>query len=135
MIFLLCKKLHHGVLFVFGQPYSPYLMHGVPKMPGKIASLLAHSENERCLPRTVYFLRSRPMLFKAMVNKTFELNVNINRNETDKINSISENLTKVKVNFDFDFSGSLTPQDENLGYAFSYIIQKMTLVRVLEQVR
>ena len=35
------------------------------------------------------------MLFWAMVNKNFEQNVNMNRNGTDKINSISENLTKI----------------------------------------
>ena len=35
------------------------------------------------------------MLFWAMVNKNFERNVNSNRNGTDKINSISENLTKI----------------------------------------
>ena len=41
------------------------------------------------------------MLFNAMVNKNFERNVNKNRNGTDNINLISENLTKIKVSFDF----------------------------------
>ena len=36
-----------------------------------------------------------------MGNKHFEKNVNSNRNGTDKINLISENLTKIKVSFDF----------------------------------
>ena len=40
------------------------------------------------------------MLFSAMVNKNFERNINSNQNGTDKINSISENVTKIKVSFD-----------------------------------
>ena len=35
------------------------------------------------------------------MNKSFESNVNSNRNGTDKVNSISKNLTKVKESFDF----------------------------------
>ena len=42
------------------------------------------------------------MQFQAMVNKDFKRNVNNNRNETDKINSISENLTEIKVKYNYD---------------------------------
>ena len=35
------------------------------------------------------------------MNENFEGNVNSNRNGIDKINSISENQTKIKVSFDF----------------------------------
>ena len=35
------------------------------------------------------------------MNKHFERSVNNNRNGTDKINSINENMTKIKVSFDF----------------------------------
>ena len=37
----------------------------------------------------------------AMVNKNVERNFKSNRNGTDKINSISENQTKINVSFDF----------------------------------
>ena len=40
-------------------------------------------------------MTSQMMLFQAMVDLNFE------RNGTDKINSISENATKFKVGFDF----------------------------------
>ena len=60
------------------------------------------------------------MLFWAMVNKIFEPNVKkSNRNGTDKINSISVDLTKIKVSF--DFSGSLTSLTGNLGCACAYL--------------
>ena len=36
-----------------------------------------------------------------MLFSNFERNVNSNRNGTAKINSISENLTKIKLSFDF----------------------------------
>ena len=42
------------------------------------------------------------MQFQAMVNKDFKRNVNSNGNETDKINSISENLTEIKVKYNYD---------------------------------
>ena len=61
------------------------------------------------------------MLFQAMVNKTERI-VNSNQYGTDKINSVSENLTK--INASFDFSGSLTSDTGNLGCA--YIFQKRT---------
>ena len=35
------------------------------------------------------------------MNKNSEQNANSNRNGTDKVNSIPENLTKIKVSFDF----------------------------------
>ena len=54
-------------------PYLLYLAHSAfsifktaLKMPSDFATQLAHSENENCLP--YFFLRSHPMLFKAMTN-------------------------------------------------------------------
>ena len=59
-----------------------------------------------------------------MVNEHFEQNVNSNRKGTDKINSISENLTKIKVFF--IFSQSLTPQTRNIGCPCAHVFQKRT---------
>ena len=57
------------------------------------------------------------------MNKNLEQNVNTNRNGRDKINSKSENLTKMKVSV--DFSGSLTSLTRYLGCACAHI-QKST---------
>ena len=51
--------------------------------------------------------------------------VNSNQNGTEKINSLSENLTKIKVSF--DFSGSLTSQIIiDLGCVCAHVFQKRT---------
>ena len=60
-----------------------------------------------------------------MENQNFERNVNSNRNGTDKINSISENPTKIKISF--DFTRSLTSHTGNLGCVCSHIFQKRSL--------
>ena len=46
------------------------------------------------------------------------------KNKLAKINTTSENLTKIKVSFDF-FSWSLTSQTGNLGCACAHIFQKV----------
>ena len=73
------------------------------------------------------------MLIWAMLNKKFERNVNSNRNRTDKINSISDNSTKIMVSFDFyRFSYVSHPK---LGCACSHEFQKKTGMLLLERIR
>ena len=60
---------------------------------------------------------SQVILFQAMVDLNFE------RNGTDKFNSISENVTKLKVGFDF-YGVSDIPQRQFRVHLCTYITEK-----------
>ena len=85
-------------------------------MLGKIAFQLAHSKNRSCLPQTdgrlclLSDVMSDPILGRGALKLLKKFNNN--QNVTGKINSISENLTKIKVSF--DFTGFLMSHTQNL---------------------
>ena len=56
------------------------------------------------------------------MNLNFERNLNSNRNGTDKINSISDNPTKIKASFYFTWS--LTSHTGNIGQACAHLFQR-----------
>ena len=69
----------------------------------KIASQLAHSEYERCLPRTavmaVFTFLGHVRCF--LTNGELKLGTKSNQNGTERVNSIFENPTKINVSCDF----------------------------------